>query len=361
MEKNEKLSSIELIRIIAMLMIIIGHLIGHTHFIDNIPNRTINYFLISMLQVICYPATNIYVLISGYLLCEKTYKTKRVATIWLHVFLYSMIGFGLGAVILKQFSFSSLLKALLPISGDQYWFARVYFGLYLLMPFLNLLVDKMNKRKHELCLMICTIIFSLWRSFIPFAATLNPEGGNSIIWFIVLYLFGAYVRRYGKECKKPRTHPVLYALLFIAFAYCTRIFIELLSNKIGLGGKGTSLFTEFTSFPMLFSAMCILLWEDKKKHIKKAEKAISWVASSTFSVYLIHENVYIKRIFYPKIDIPVIANTPYAALLIIMAAIIIFTVCVFIDKISVSIVLDKVNRTRMLEPLQRQIDIILQE
>jgi len=262
---------------------------------------------------------------------------------------------------LKQFSFSALLNAVLPISGDQYWFARVYFGLYLIMPFLNLLIDKMDKKKHELCLVICVILFSLWRSCIPFATTLNSEGGNSIIWFIVLYLFGAYIKRYGNEYHKVYSHPLLFALVFITFAYVTKIVIGMLSQRIGIGEKGTSLFTEFTAFPMLFSAIFVLIWADKKKYIGIADTIISWFSSSAFSVYLIHENIYVKKILYPLIDVTKIANLPYIILLVVFSSVIIFTCCVLIDKASVSILLRCVNKRTFSERLQKKLDIILQE
>lgn len=276
MSSREKYTSIELLRIIAMVMIIIGHLIGHTHILNILPKNSLNHYVISALQVMCYPATNLFVLISGYLLCDKRFKIKRIITIWLQVFLYSIVGYVVGLIIFKEFSLSSLIKAILPISGDQYWFARVYFGLYFFMPFLNLLIAQMEKKQHELLLVICVVVFSLWRSFIPFAVTLNSEGGNGILWFFTLYFFGAYIRKYGCSVKQYNIHPIFFSFLFVVFAYASRIGIGVVSNRLGIGDKGTSLFTEFTAFPILFAAVSILIWADKKKFMGGVQRYLGF-------------------------------------------------------------------------------------
>lgn len=78
MIKVKKNINIELLRVVAMLMIIIGHLIGHTTLLSLLPHSSLNYYIISLTQVVSYPATNLYVLISGYLLCEKVFKIQRL-------------------------------------------------------------------------------------------------------------------------------------------------------------------------------------------------------------------------------------------------------------------------------------------
>lgn len=251
--------NIELLRIVAMLLIIMGHSIGHTYLLDAIPRSSINYYLVSLLQVISYPATNIYVMISGYLLCEKHFSTKRIATIWIQVFFYSvLLMLVVGIIDRGSFSMISFIKAIMPISGNQYWFSRVYIGLYFLMPFINKFILSLNKKSYQAFLLVCFILFSLWRSFIPFAKTLNSEGGNSIIWFVILYCFAAYLKLYGFPEGLTEKKQVLFAIGLLLFSFGSRHAITFISNLIGLGGAGSSLFTEFTSFPMLLSAWLIV-------------------------------------------------------------------------------------------------------
>ena len=257
--KGNRNLNIELLRIVAMLLIIIGHSIGHTYILDAIPKNSINYYLVSLLQVISYPATNIYVMISGYLLCEKHFSAKRIATIWIQVFFYSALLMLVFCLVDREtFSIISFIRAILPISGNQYWFARVYIGLYLLMPFINKFVLSLNKKSYQAFLLVCFVLFSLWRSFIPFAKTLNSEGGNSIIWFVILYCFAAYLKLYGFPEELTAKKQVVFAIGLLLFSFGSRLAISFISNMFGLGGAGSSLFTEFTSFPMLLAAWLIV-------------------------------------------------------------------------------------------------------
>lgn len=265
--QENKNVNIEALRILAMFMIIVGHAIGHNHLLEKMNPHDFSYYIILFLQVICGVATNIYVMISGYLLCQKRFKARRLLSIWVQVLFYSMGCYLLFTILASEpFSIFSLVKAIFPISGNQYWFARVYFGLYILMPFINIFIHAMDKQQHQFLLFVSLILFSFWRSFIPFATTLNVEGGNSIIWFIVLYVFASYVRLYGIPAKLAGSKLLsLLPVFFLVFSALSRITIGTISKAMGLGGAGASLFTEFTSFPMVLSSWFILMITIRRK------------------------------------------------------------------------------------------------
>lgn len=333
--KSNRNLNIEILRIIAMFLIIMGHSIGHTYLLESIPQNSINYYLVSLLQIISYPATNIYVMISGYLLCEKQFKVKRIFTIWCQVFFYSIVlMLAVGIIDRGLFSITSFIKVLMPISGNQYWFARVYIGLYLLMPFINKFILSLNKKNYQAFLLVCFILFSLWRSFIPFAKTLNGEGGNSIIWFVVLYCFGAYLKLYGFSEKLTIKKQLIYVSGLLLFSFSSRLAITWISNLIGMNGAGSSLFTEFTSFPMLLTAWIIINFVVKSsKNLGGYSRYILWFSNSTFSVYLIHENQYVKKNLWNFIDMPEKAESQAIVLVIIVVTLGIFVICTILDKI----------------------------
>lgn len=328
---------IETLRILAMLMIIIGHSIGHTYLLENMASKNINYYLVLLIRIICNVATNVYVLMSGYFLCEKTFKWKRLVSLWLQVFFYS---FGIYIIFVligwAPFSLSSLIKTLLPISGNQYWFVRVYVGLYLLSPFLNLFIKHINKKQYQALLIISVVLFSLWRSFVPFAVTLNSEGGNSIIWFVVLYVFAAYIRIYGCPVTGSLRN-LCAAIVLLLFSFISNLTLTYLSDYLGLGGKGTSLFTEFTSFPMLFSAILLLstFIQMPKNNLESSlgYKLVMFFSTSTFSVYLIHENLYFKYVLWDRINIIQFANSVWIIAIILAVSLLIFVASTFIDKV----------------------------
>ena len=363
-KEGTKQLNIEALRIIAMLLIIMGHSIGHTYLLDFIPFATVKYQCILFIRVICSIATNVYVLISGYLLCQKPFKIKRVFSLWLQVFFYSLLLYVVCLLIGKaDFSFGTLLKVVLPISGNQYWFARVYFGLYLLSPFLNLFIQHLSKKQFQLMLLISVLLFSLWRSFLPFAVTLNSEGGNSIIWFIVLYFFGAYLKLHGlPERINSRKILVCVTIVMLLFAYGSIVCLHFISEYFGFGGKGVSLFSEFTAFPILFSAISVFAFSIcNAERIKgRVAKVVLWFSESTFSVYLIHENRYIKGVLWPLINMPGHAGSVFVIPLIPFVAILIFVSCAVVDKLTYK-QLDRLLKKVKFLKLQKMIDEFLLE
>lgn len=63
--------SIDLLRIIAMYMIVILHTLGHGGLLDVLEYGTINHAMIWLLETIAFCSVNIYGLISGYVGYEK--------------------------------------------------------------------------------------------------------------------------------------------------------------------------------------------------------------------------------------------------------------------------------------------------
>ena len=52
MNMVKKNTNIELLRVIAILMIIMGHLIGHTSLLSLILRGSLNYYIFSLIQVV---------------------------------------------------------------------------------------------------------------------------------------------------------------------------------------------------------------------------------------------------------------------------------------------------------------------
>lgn len=331
---NLKNNNIEILRIITMLMIIASHAIVHGEIYESLSVHSINYFLIKFFDIVFNVAVNVYVAISGYLLCEKEFKVNRVVGLWLQILFYATSIY-LILILTNVIDFLPVefIKVLLPISGNQYWFARVYIGLYLFMPFFNMLIKTLTKKQHQYLLVLCISLFSLWPSFIPFARTLNSEGGNSIIWFGVIYFFAAYIKKYGVRFCQFKYLIFGTAFLF-CFSFVSSIAIGFISEAIGLGGRGMSIFTTLSSFPMLLGSIGILCIAVNIKQTKKFGKVIQAVSSSVFSVYLIHDNKYLRDIIWKALRISEVADKLYAIPYILGVSILIFIVCVLIDKVT---------------------------
>lgn len=325
--------NIEILRIMSIYLIILGHCIGHSHL--NVYHNGVNALIINAIKIITIPATNVFVLISSYFLIDSHFKIKRICSLWLQVLFFSMGGVLFSLLLNLTIAPKEIIRVLLPISGDQYWFARTYLGLYLFSPFLSLTAKKMSKLQFQILLIFLLAAFSLWPSLIPFAMTWNIEMGNGLLWFIVLFFIGAYIKLHVKNNLTPSRYFLLSTALTLLtiLGYYAIYFISL---KVGLRGKGTWIVTNFTSINMTGIAVFLFLAFVAMKNNCKETFAtfVLLLSSSTFSVYLIHENMYVRRWLWKNLNLIQYSEKRWLPILCIVISIIIFLLSVIIDKLS---------------------------
>ena len=212
-------SNIELLRIIAMFMIVMNHFSVHGGFQFPIEYLSINK-LWTQFTVLGNIGVDIFVLISGYFLVEaREHKTSKVIRIWLQMVTYSVLIYCFFVVFgIESFSIKTLVKCIIPVSQSKWWFASTYFVMYLLSPYINQLLNALNKGLYQRMLVSLTIYWCLIPMFL-----LSGFEGNNLLWFIYLYSVAGYVRLHVR-----RTHAsskkyllcsiVAYVLFCIAVA-----------------------------------------------------------------------------------------------------------------------------------------------
>ncbi|MCR5754050.1 MAG: acyltransferase family protein, partial [Acetatifactor sp.] len=92
-QKKPRMANLELLRSIAMMMVVMLHFLGKGGLLGDItapylPPVRIVAWLLEILSVV---AVNVYMLISGYFLCESSFKLSRLLKLWLQVWSYSVV------------------------------------------------------------------------------------------------------------------------------------------------------------------------------------------------------------------------------------------------------------------------------
>ncbi|MGP1451869.1 MAG: acyltransferase family protein [Segatella oris] len=133
---KERNSSFELLRILCMLFVVGGHLIGKGMQItyDDTLLGGGDYGLSRLLYSFCTVAVSTFILISGYFGIK--FNWRKIVKIWFSVLFFAwMIA---GYKIIKQNDFKGSLPYFLPIISNEFWFISCYFVLcgYLLYLFL---------------------------------------------------------------------------------------------------------------------------------------------------------------------------------------------------------------------------------
>lgn len=282
-------SNFELLRIIAMFLVLIVHadfwslnpptLTDYTHHLGSSLVRSI----IQCFSVIC---VNLFICISGWFGIRPTLK-GLCNFIFQCVFIISLTY--IVALIINEATFSlSGLKKCLLLSADL-WFIKAYIGLYLISPILNKFIE--NSTKKDLS-KILIWIFAFQTIFGLTDAAQFIMRGYSVFSFSCLYMLVRYIRLYGNryfQLIKKLTFP---ALLFNSIIYISPFLFGIKSLGIILSYINPLVILASIGLTLLFGNL----------HIKP-NYLINTISKSIFAVYLVHQSPFIgKHIFKSSIQ-----------------------------------------------------------
>ena len=295
--------NIEIFRIVSMLMIVMLHNLKYGGALTESEAYSFTYILSWILEAFCIFAVNGYVLVSGYFLVKTEFKIKKVITIWAQVLFFSiLISLALWGAGFVKFSVKDAAFTFLPVLTSKYWFATTYIGLYFLFPFLNIAMNAMSKKQMKYLIFTLVAIFSVWKTVIPFAKTLDPTGGYSIIWFICLYFIAGYIRLHYQANHSPYKYLLIY-LCTTCLIILSKFVIVFVSPKIGLTADLSSYFYDYNSIAVLASSVSLFLFVSKMKERNNAySNIILKVSGATFGVYLIHEHFLLRPILWNNLS-----------------------------------------------------------
>lgn len=174
---KKRQANLELLRIIAMLMIITMHLIIHGGVIDLAQKGTASYYIAWRLLGLCIPAINLYILISSYFLVESKFSCWRLLRLSMKVWFYAMaitLFFWISGRCDKELKY--MVYSVTPIISDFYWFITIYVGMCILSPLLNHFVRSITKRQHQCVLALCFVLFSVWTNIFYYTSGMNIAG-----------------------------------------------------------------------------------------------------------------------------------------------------------------------------------------
>lgn len=292
--KNEECNlnrqtSLEILRIISMLMIVSGHSVVHGGF-EELP-LSVNGALALALTQGSRIGVDIFVILTGYFSVGKEVSLRKVKNQYFQIWTYSVLITVLMMIMGEtRFNVKLVVGALMPISTSQYWFATCYILLLLSSPCLQICIEKLDKQQYQKML----VVFGIFWSVIP-TLLIGVPGYSNFVWFIYVYMLAAYFRKYGSDfISKIRIwHGVLLFLMICVGA----ISVYYVGYKIPfLKNNATYLFAEMNKLPAIICAL--LLFFGFRNWNIKPNKKINKIASCTFGVYLLHDNPNIRNFLW---------------------------------------------------------------
>jgi len=338
--ENKRNSSLELLRIICMILIILYHYVLHGIKITTIDSMHIFNGILTCIMIIGGRLScNVFILITGYFLIKQKTNVKKVIKLLIKIFVYSV---GIYVVLrylnLVKTDGETLKKQFLPIIYGN-WFVMYYIMIYILSPFLNKMINGLDKISHFRLICIMILIWSLIPTITDFSWSFS-----SIDAFLVMYLIGAYIRLYPRE----RTNNKINIIILIIGVLILIAFSIFLAYKTPTFKNAKDFFWELNNLFMVIVAIYLFKVFVNMHFVCKP---INYIASSTLGIYLIHDNKILRPIIWNKIYNNMnYINSKYYIFNVAIKLICIFIIGLIIDKIvdkildiSINKLIDKMN------------------
>ncbi len=337
MAYNERNYGIDALRIIAMFMVVVLHVLGQGGVLHATKELSANYAVVWFLELSTYCAVNCYAIISGYVGYGRKIKYSNLVYLAFCVVFYIIIITSLVKAFVPYVSAKDVSKSIFHIfSGGSwyggYWYVRAYFCAFFFFPHINFLVEKYEKKRLYILLGVMFILFSVIPTF-AMEDIFSTMDGYSPLWLLIMYFVGAVMKKYEiKEEERKSRHLLLYVLMVI-LTFTLMIVISYTTHKISGEILLRGFLISYVSPTIIFAAVSLFKYFSKIKLNKATRKIVSAISPLTFGVYLIHTQYfvwgYIENRFTYFADmrpVGMIANT-------LLTACVIFILCISIDYV----------------------------
>lgn len=286
--REERNYGIDLFRFISMFMVVVLHVLGHGGVLEsNIAGFKL--YALYYLETLCIIAVNCFALISGYLNYNKKFSLKRILNLWLQVFSINAVVSILFIILKKEaFNFGVLLNIIFPILRTDYWYFTCYFMILILMPLLNIIIEKTPKSSILAVLSVVGVFIGILTLFATYFTLFDFESGYTVSWLAYLYLWGGVVRKYNLRLKFLDNKKWVYLVLYLISS--------VLSLAISFNVKESFNYHSVYYYTNIFNLInsVLLLMYFSGLNIKK-NKVISYLSTTSFAVYLLHEQSYVRK------------------------------------------------------------------
>lgn len=331
--------NIDLLKVTVLYLIIIGHFINHSGILNCVSDFSVFGVVTWTLKALVCISVNVFIFITGYYSVNIEFKISKfinlIVTVWTLSVFSSVIGYIITKCLGGTLEIITLIKGFFPLFTNLYWFITAYLVLYLLFGYINKIVSNSSKRELQFLLLISFIVFSCWCSIWP--KSLDTTGGFGIIWFIVLYLTGAYIRVYEINILKKRNCMIVIFIIYLIIMVGIKYFSLKISSTIlpTFSQKVNAVMFKY-NFPLVYIASVIFFGiflygikiPDKRKMLW-----IRFFSKNTLGIYLIHENPLIRELIWGHINLNLIQKNivVYIFFIIVLCAMV-FVACSLIEQ-----------------------------
>ena len=297
-QKPDRNSSIELLRILAACAVVVLHYNGMGKAWESSTGFT--HQALMVMESLCVCAVDLFIMISGYFLCSSQKRTwdkpvYLLLLLWIinittYVINSYLVGGGISVV--------TIAHIILPPAN---YFVVLYLILYIISPYINIVLNKLNDRERFIMVIIFIIAFSVYPTLMDSYQLImhkeymgiNPIGawgqqhGYTIVGFALCYILGAWLKQ-NNFTSQIKNWKIILLIVFTVLGIYMWFNIEAHTVL-----KGTTRLIEYNALsysnPLVLALTFFFLLLFTNLHFNS--KLINTLAKSTFVCYIFHLSV----------------------------------------------------------------------
>ena len=329
----------DILRVIAISMVVAIH--ANAAYLWQKPAGSLGALLTLQITALCVSSVPVFFMLSGALLLDvpetvslKDLFRKRLRKQFIPFALWSVIYTVVRIITGKiPLSFTSFLDLFNEPAYSQFWFMYTLLGIYLILPFLQILVNKLTQNRFRYLLIlwfVFSILIPLLSHYTPFRLSNHVDLVLSE-GYIGYFLLGFYLKKYRSE-----TSGTAGLLLFAAGTVITGItvWIEWLNTNVENAVRVGNTYGNYLLPGAVLSAIGLFLFfqNNKTPSSNKTKAVISELSLLTMGVFYIHMLVLTALDFFGLIKSNVFWMNVCKCVMIIVIS---FCVSFLISKIPI--------------------------
>lgn len=295
--RKQRESGIELLRIIAMLLIVSHHMVVHNAF--QVAGEPVSAKRLMLQQFLCVPGKigiALFFMISAWFMADRVPTTKSVfRKAWImerELLFWSVFIFIVQLVMNPAIpSVDTVLSTLLPTTRRVWWYATAYMVFLLLSPFIIQGLRSLGRKRHLQC---CLAMVFLWGVLYAVPGS-DTDIGMNVVGFVYVFALISFYKWYGT----PMRTSTAWALTVIG-----TVFIVAWDVIVTVGLQGKTMESEVLamverewSIPVLAVSFGLFALF---RRLRFRNAIVNRCAAATFGVYLITDHSFVRNLLWTR-------------------------------------------------------------
>lgn len=291
---KQRNSSVELLKIIAMIMIVISHSMPNG---DGVLDGTINLDQVTLdVQIIfarilkCFGeiGNDVFLICSSWFLLDSDkVNTRKIAFMIGDCVFVSVILFFLFGIERYDLSMRYILTQFFPVTNCNTWFLSCYLLLYMIHPLLNIIIKNISQTTLLTYDIIFIVLYCIWNIMLGGEVLFY----NKLVGFIGVYFIVAYLKLYLEHTAEKSKNNLFLFVTGISLWLFVDVILFVLGSRIGFFANRQGAYNYFV-FPG-FIMITVAVFNIARQKVFY-NKIINYISGTTLLVYMIHCNRIIR-------------------------------------------------------------------